>query len=367
MRLGWIGFAATCAIAGTLIFNIVREPQRQEDALDSYRQTALESAQVLYTLHCLSCHGSAGQGLEDYPDLSADYIRQKDTTMLFNTISRGRYQTEMAAFSIEEGGVLTRTEIEDLVILIQYGDWQAVQRYVIAQDAVPEVERLAMATEEITPVEVTSTPVVEIVPTATDAVGPINTPTETLLPVVPTTTATPTQPTSVTVGAMPTVVARVENDDIPVLEVMPTAQIAFADPVSLPVLEVVPTQAMLDTVGLPSIDVVPTSDLMQPASIAIDGLPQIAVVPTVQSDLLDDVLFADGQRLYNVYCADCHGEDGNGRGRIVGVRRSGIPRMDFETLADLIFGNFDIDGHEAYFSPDEQTAIIYYLQYWDVK
>lgn len=373
--LRWIGFLATCATLGVLLFNIIREPSRQEAALADYRSEAIVSAHELYIVHCLECHGSAGQGLQDYPDLSAPYIRQKDTTMLFNTIERGRYGTEMAAFSLTEGGVLTRAEIETLVILIQYGDWDDVAQEVVARDLLPEEERSLLA--EIAPTE---TPVAPETSTATSTPTSISltkvaslTPTlmaspSTSLMVSPTQTASPTQMNTAVAAAV----------DLPQIEIVPTDILQVAE---LPLIEIIPTQPLQSMGVLPVIDIVPTQgspsqtigqaelpsiEIVPTQSVNSTSLPIIPVMPTSTVTAgLDEVLFSTGAGLYEMYCAECHGRNGNGRGEVDGVRTALVRRKSAEQLLALMFGNDDSREHAATFLPEEQTAIVYFIQHWD--
>jgi mono/diheme cytochrome c family protein len=71
----------------------------------------------LYALHCAECHGSRGQGEigQDAAKLDDDYMRSRQADWLYKVIARGRSDTEMAAFHLEEGGVLNRQQIDSLV------------------------------------------------------------------------------------------------------------------------------------------------------------------------------------------------------------------------------------------------------------
>jgi cbb3-type cytochrome c oxidase subunit III len=60
------------------------------------------------------------------PALNQAALRSADSETLYRTISRGRYNAAMAAWSMDEGGSLTTAQINELVALIQYGDWGQV-------------------------------------------------------------------------------------------------------------------------------------------------------------------------------------------------------------------------------------------------
>ncbi len=128
----WIGLLATAAIVGLLAFNIWREPSRQTKAQETYRATAIADGTALYTLYCAECHGAAGEGLNNYPSLDQAFIRQQEIEVLYRLVARGHYGTDMAAFSLQEGGLLNRAQIESIISMIQHGSWAVTSQYVLA-------------------------------------------------------------------------------------------------------------------------------------------------------------------------------------------------------------------------------------------
>jgi mono/diheme cytochrome c family protein len=132
-----IGFGATVLIIVLLSFNMLREPFRQHDTLTEEQRAAISRATTIYAENCVGCHGAFGEGLTENPALNTRDVRNKSADELFKTIARGRLSTAMAAFSIDEGGALTTTQIDDLVTLIQYGSWRDVQAYVAARGLTP--------------------------------------------------------------------------------------------------------------------------------------------------------------------------------------------------------------------------------------
>jgi glucose/arabinose dehydrogenase len=132
-----LGFGATVLIILLLWFNSLREPYRQRDTLNAQQQAAINRAAELYAINCVGCHGTLGEGLNQALPLNNRDVRLKPAAELYKTIARGRLSTAMAAFSIDEGGALTSTEIDDLVTLIQHGSWRDVQAYVEAKGLVP--------------------------------------------------------------------------------------------------------------------------------------------------------------------------------------------------------------------------------------
>ncbi len=149
-RTRWIGFLATTAIAILLVYAIVNESSRQEQAQAAYRATAITDGIDLYAHHCASCHGAAGEGLGIYPALNEEFVQHQDQYLLFNVIARGRYRTEMVAYSIEEGGNLVGADITNLVMMLQAAPWERVEARVIELDLVPEEPEVIVLVDDIT-------------------------------------------------------------------------------------------------------------------------------------------------------------------------------------------------------------------------
>lgn len=134
-NLTWIGLMATGLLLVTIAMAIVREPSLQTRASAQQLQAAIAEGTNLYLENCIVCHGASGEGIAAYPAL--DVAVSMDAETLFKTIERGRATTQMAAFGVNEGGVLTDAQIDGLVALIQHGDWQQVRVLAEAQDLVP--------------------------------------------------------------------------------------------------------------------------------------------------------------------------------------------------------------------------------------
>jgi mono/diheme cytochrome c family protein len=49
-----------------------------------------------------------------------------DAQTIYHTVERGRYNTAMAAFGVEEGGILTGRQIESVVVMLQADTWDTV-------------------------------------------------------------------------------------------------------------------------------------------------------------------------------------------------------------------------------------------------
>jgi mono/diheme cytochrome c family protein len=91
----------------------------------------------------------------------------------------------------------------------------------------------------------------------------------------------------------------------------------------------------------------------------------------------DDVL-ADGKVLYTRYCAPCHGEQGDGKGKVGGMYK-GVPNYTADAYKNLNSGHIyhvithgkgRMWPHASQLNPDERWKVVYHvhtLQGQDVK
>lgn len=136
-RIKTLGFVATVIIALLLLFNSLREPARQERESETQLDSTVIAATELYAVHCVGCHGPSGEGLNLTPALNDRDVRSKDAIELFKTIERGRRNTAMVGFSVNENGILTTTQIDSLVTMIKRGAWGEIKRYIETQGLTP--------------------------------------------------------------------------------------------------------------------------------------------------------------------------------------------------------------------------------------
>jgi mono/diheme cytochrome c family protein len=134
-----IGILATGLIVAGLLFYALLEPERIDSAQANQLDMNLDDGMTLYAENCTICHGLAGQGIGATPPLNNPNLSASDPQALFKTISRGLYGTSMPAWSLEDGGPLSDYQIDQLVQLIQNGDWQATQDRVVNLGLAPLV------------------------------------------------------------------------------------------------------------------------------------------------------------------------------------------------------------------------------------
>lgn len=123
-QMSWLGLIGTLLIVAAIGIAALREPARQADAAASLTAAMIAEGTDLYAQNCVACHGASGEGLAAYPTLAN--VATMDAQTVYNTIDRGRYNTAMAAFGVDEGGVLTGMQIESLVTLLQANSWDTV-------------------------------------------------------------------------------------------------------------------------------------------------------------------------------------------------------------------------------------------------
>ena len=133
------GILATQAIVFAVLFYALQEPDRIEAAQGEILAVQLNDAMTLYAENCAVCHGLAGEGIGSIPSLNNEGLRSMDYGELLKIIDRGRYDTAMPAWNKSDGGPLSDYQSEELVALIQYGNWEATQDRVVNLGLAPLV------------------------------------------------------------------------------------------------------------------------------------------------------------------------------------------------------------------------------------
>lgn len=118
-----IGLGATMLIVAALGFYMLNEQDRIAEAQAQVLSIQLDESMTLYAENCSVCHGMNGEGIAAIPPLNNPALKTMPFEEIYKTIARGRYQTAMPAWSIEDGGPLSDYQIDELVALITYGDW----------------------------------------------------------------------------------------------------------------------------------------------------------------------------------------------------------------------------------------------------
>jgi mono/diheme cytochrome c family protein len=123
----WIGMLATLVIVIMIPYYVWAEPYQQETLRDEYYTKAVLTTSDLYAENCAVCHGAAGEGIGENPALNSETLRLMSNTDLSRVIARGRDNTLMAAWAVEEGGIFTNAQIQDFVSFVQQVNWDYVE------------------------------------------------------------------------------------------------------------------------------------------------------------------------------------------------------------------------------------------------
>jgi mono/diheme cytochrome c family protein len=126
-----VGLGALLLIVSGLGYYILNEPTRLVQAQGEVLVVQLDEAMTLYAENCSVCHGLNGEGIGATPPLDNPALLTMPYGDIYKTISRGRYETAMPAWSIEDGGPLSDYQIDELVTLILHSDWTATGERVV--------------------------------------------------------------------------------------------------------------------------------------------------------------------------------------------------------------------------------------------
>lgn len=136
-RMSWLGTFGVLLIMAGFGLAMLREPGQQLAAAENIRSAAVIEGTDLYVKNCITCHGATGEGVAAYPVLNSDGVRSMETDTLYHTIERGRYNTAMTAYSVNEGGILTQAQVSSLVTMIQSDTWANVSARAVELNLLP--------------------------------------------------------------------------------------------------------------------------------------------------------------------------------------------------------------------------------------
>ena len=134
-----IGTLATGLLMFVLALYIFLEPNRITSAQSQTLSVQLDDAMTLYAENCAVCHGLQGEGIGSIPPLDNEALRTMDIADLTKTIARGRFNTSMPAWSQDDGGPLSDYQIDELVNLVRFGDWNVTRDRVVNMGLAPLV------------------------------------------------------------------------------------------------------------------------------------------------------------------------------------------------------------------------------------
>ena len=133
------GIVGTLLIVLALGLYILNERSRINTSQQAILAVQLDEAMTLYAENCSICHGLAGEGIGATPPLNTDGMRGMADDDLRRIIAEGRYNTAMPAWTQANGGPLSDYQVDELVSLVLYGDWQTTQDRVVNLGLAPLV------------------------------------------------------------------------------------------------------------------------------------------------------------------------------------------------------------------------------------
>ena len=136
-RYKTISALALLILVVALPIYIFTEPQRMAQAQVGLRQEFVGDAALMYVENCALCHGASGEGIGANPTLDNPALWTADYDFLYKTIARGRYDTGMTGWHVDEGGIYNDYQVDELVALIRYVDWTQVGEMAAAQGLIP--------------------------------------------------------------------------------------------------------------------------------------------------------------------------------------------------------------------------------------
>jgi mono/diheme cytochrome c family protein len=131
-KSNWISLLFLMVLVIVLPVYAAGENDRMSRSQEAMRAQSLQEGMQLYVRYCAVCHGADGAGIGAMPALNNPALAAAEPTLLQKTIARAVHGSAMAAWHIQEGGALNDYQINQLVDLIRWGDWQAVQAVALA-------------------------------------------------------------------------------------------------------------------------------------------------------------------------------------------------------------------------------------------
>ena len=98
---------------------------------DQYMMEGIE----IYVQNCVGCHGNAGEGIGMIPSLNREVLIEARSDLLFKSIARATHGKAMASWHIDEGGILSDYQLNEVVTMIQKADWLMVSQVAAVRGA----------------------------------------------------------------------------------------------------------------------------------------------------------------------------------------------------------------------------------------
>jgi mono/diheme cytochrome c family protein len=131
-----IGLLSLLVLVVALPVYAFYETARMQGAQVAMREQHLADGAEMYVENCVRCHGVGGEGIGATPALNNPGLAGADGELLYRTIAHSPHGTIMAAWHVDEGGILSDYQVEGLVAVIQDAYWERVGRLAAARGVV---------------------------------------------------------------------------------------------------------------------------------------------------------------------------------------------------------------------------------------
>ncbi len=121
-----ISLAALLILVIALPVYGLMEKGRMEQARQALNDQYMMEGIEIYVQYCATCHGNAGEGVGMVPGLNREALIEARSDLLFKSIARATHGRAMASWHIDEGGVLSDYQLNEVVTMIQKADWMMV-------------------------------------------------------------------------------------------------------------------------------------------------------------------------------------------------------------------------------------------------
>jgi mono/diheme cytochrome c family protein len=112
------------------------EKSRMEEAKAALDDRYMMEGIEIYVQNCSSCHGNAGEGVGMVPGLNREALIEARSDLLFKSIARATHGNAMASWHIDEGGILSDYQLNEVVTMIQKADWMVVAQVAAVRGAI---------------------------------------------------------------------------------------------------------------------------------------------------------------------------------------------------------------------------------------
>ncbi|GAB4450881.1 MAG: hypothetical protein Kow0031_33380 [Anaerolineae bacterium] len=336
-----IGVIATAILAIALPVYALAESGRMAGAQAGLLHESVLNGEVIYAENCVVCHGAAGEGIGTYPALSNEGVRQMEYDDLYKTIERGRYNTAMAPWGVDEGGVLNKMEIDQLMAMLQHGDWAATAA---------TIDALGLAPPEVITVEISEEMLADL------AALPHGDIISAALPVYAANCAAchgaQGEGTAVAPALNDQALRDIRTDD----ELRRSITSGVAGTLMAGWENTLPASDIENLVGLIRyFDEIPAGLIPQPE------LPPIA---STNAEVI-----AAGAKLYNVACAQCHGASGQGTPMAPALNvQSFLTATNDQAIKAIISNgvpNTQMPARGSRLNDDQLNALVSFLRSWE--